>query len=97
MLFLQGGSGCLGCGAVGFALALGQQLAVHHPAESGCAVLSVHRHRLLQVHQVVVRLAHPRVFTLAAPAEEQLGTLLQEAASWWEEEEKTRRGCRKLI
>jgi hypothetical protein len=41
---------------------------------------AVHRRRLLQVHQVVMGLAHPRLLALVPPAEEQLGALLEEAS-----------------
>ena len=67
------------CGgkAIGFALALGQQLAVEHAGEGGGAAGAVHGHWVFEVHQVVVGLAHARLLALVAPAEEQLGTLLQ--------------------
>lgn len=71
------------------ALALGgpvQELAVDNASQRGSPPLTLARRRcvrllwLLQVHQVVVRLAHARVLALVPPAEEQLGTLVQEAA-----------------
>lgn len=65
-----------GSGTVGFSLAPGQQLAVEHAAEGGRAAGPVQRGCVLQVHQVVVRLAHPRLLALVPPAEEQLGALL---------------------
>lgn len=66
-----------GGGAVGFAL---PALAGEHAAERGGAAGPLHGGRRLQVHQVIVRLAHPRVLALVTAAEEQLGTLLEEAA-----------------
>lgn len=76
--FLGGG------GAVGFAGGLAP--AVQQAVEGGRAP---HRGRRLQVHQVVVGLAHPRVLPLVAPPEEELCTLPEEAA--WGEEAKTGR------
>lgn len=64
--------------AVGFALIL--TLAVEHAAKCGCSAGPLHCCRRLQVHQVIVRLAHPRVLALVTPPEEELGTLLKEAA-----------------
>lgn len=75
--------------AVGAALgALVQELAVDDATQRGrpALALAFARHRLLrllrllQVHQVVVRLAHARVLALVPAAEEQLGTLVEEAA-----------------
>lgn len=66
--------------AICFALILRVKLAAEHAAESGCSAGPVHCHRWLKVNQVVVRLAHPWVLALVPPPEEQLGTLLQEAA-----------------
>ena len=60
--------------AIGFALTL--TLAVEHPAERGCSAGPLHCSRRLQVNQVVVGLAHPRVLALVTPPEEELGTLL---------------------
>lgn len=66
--------------AVGFAAALGQQLPVDDASEGGGPALLVDGGRVLQVHQVVVRLAHARVLPLVSPPEEQLGALAEEAA-----------------
>lgn len=65
--------------AIGFALMFGQQLAVEHAAKCGCSTGPVHWTRRIQVNQVIVRLAHPRIFPLVTPPEEELGALLQEA------------------
>lgn len=72
--------------AVGFTLTL--TLAVEHAAERGCSARSLHCGRRLQVNQVIVWLAHPRVFALVTTSEEELGALLQEAACGKEEERK---------
>lgn len=64
--------------AIGFALIL--TLAVEHTAKRGRSAGPLHGGRRLQVNQVIVRLAHPRVLALVTPPEEELGTLLQEAA-----------------
>lgn len=64
--------------AIGFALILA--LAAEHTAQRGRAVGPFHRSWRLQVNQVVVRLAHPRVLVLAPPAEEELGTLAKKTA-----------------
>lgn len=70
----------LRCGsrAVSFALAL--TLAAEHAADGGGAAGPLHRGSRLQVDQVVVGLAHARVFPLVASPEEEPGTLLKEAA-----------------
>lgn len=60
--------------AVGFALTL--TLAVEHAAERGRSAGTLHRGRRLQVNQVIVRLAHPRVLPLVPPPEEEFGALL---------------------
>lgn len=58
----------------GSAVGLAPALAAEHAAERGCSA------GLLQVHQVVVGLAHPRLLALVTPPEEELGALLEEAA-----------------
>lgn len=64
--------------AIGFTLIL--TLAIEHTAERGCPARPLHRSRRLQVHQVVVGLAHARILALVTPPEEELGALLKEAA-----------------
>lgn len=65
--------------AVGFALIL--TLAREHTAKRGCSAGSFHCSWRLQVNQVIVGLAHPRVLALVTSPKEELGTLLKEAAS----------------
>lgn len=60
--------------AIGFALI--PTLAVEHAAKRGCSAGPLHCGWRLQVNQVIVRLAHPRVLALVTPAEEEPGTLL---------------------
>lgn len=67
---------------ISFALRLAP--AVQQAVDGGRSAGPLHGGRRLQVHQVVVGLAHPGVFALVAPPEEELGTLLEEAA--WSEE-----------
>lgn len=75
-------------GALALGGALVQELAVDDATQRGRPALALalaHRLRrcllrLLQVYQVVVRLAHARVLPLVPPAKEQLGTLVEEAA-----------------
>lgn len=64
--------------------ALGLAPAVQQAVDGGRPAGPLHGGRGLQVHQVVVGLAHPGVLALVAPPEEELGTLLEEAA--WREE-----------
>lgn len=71
--------------AVSFALIL--TLAVEHAAKRGRSTGPLHCGRRLQVNQVIVRLAHPRVLALVPPPEEELGTLLKEAACSGEAQE----------
>lgn len=69
-------------GAVGFAFALGQKLAIDNASECGGSLLPVTHHghlRVLQILQVIVRLTHARLLPLMSPSEEELGTLVQEA------------------
>lgn len=72
MRLLRGG------GAVSFALRLAP--AVQQAVEGGRAAGPLHGGGRLQVHQVVVGLAHPGLLTLVAPPEKELGALLKEAA-----------------
>jgi len=67
-----------GGSAVGFALVLTP--AAEHAAERGRPAGLLHRARRLQVHQVIVRLAHARLLALVTAPEEELGALLKEAA-----------------
>lgn len=67
-----------GGAAVSFALALAP--AVQQTVKGGRAPRPLHGGRRLQIHQVVVRLAHPGVLALMAPPEEELCALLEEAA-----------------
>lgn len=64
--------------AISFTLIL--TLAVEHTAKRGCSAGPLHCGRGLQVNQVIVGLAHPRVLALVTPPEEELGALLKEAA-----------------
>lgn len=64
--------------AISFALILA--LAVEHAAKRCRSAGPLHCGRRLQVHQVIVRLAHPRVLPLVTAPEEELGALLEEAA-----------------
>lgn len=70
-------------GAVGFALALGQKLAIDNASERGRSLFPVTHHghlRVLQILQVIVGLTHARFLPLMSPSEEKLGTLVQKAA-----------------
>lgn len=73
---------------ISFALSLAP--AVQQAVEGGCSAGSLHRSRRLQIHQVIVGLAHPGIFALVAPPEEELCTLLEEAA--WSEEAEGKNG-----
>lgn len=74
------------CGGrtIGFALSLAP--AVQQTVKGGCPPRSLHRSWTLQIHQVVVGLAHAGVLALMMPPEKELCTLLEEAA--WGEEAK---------
>lgn len=72
--------------AIGFTLIL--TLAIEHAAERGCPARPLHRGRRLQVHQVVVGLAHARILALVTPPEEELGALLKEAACKWRKDRR---------
>lgn len=70
-------------GAVGFALTLGQKLAIDNASERGRSLLPVAHHGhlgVIQILQVIVGLTHPWLLPLMSPSEEELGTLVQEAA-----------------
>lgn len=54
--------------------------AVQQAVEGGRPAGSLRRRGRLQVHQVIVGLAHPGLFALVAPPEEELCALLEEAA-----------------
>lgn len=54
--------------------------AAKHSAMGGCPAGPLHCGRRLQVHQIVVGLAHPWVLALVTPPEEELCTPLEEAA-----------------
>lgn len=86
----KGWMGCswmwLNCGGRAVCFALIFAPAVEHAAKRGCSAGSVHCSWRLQIHQVIVRLAHPRVLALVTPPEEELCTLLEEAA--WSGEAK---------
>ncbi len=59
--------------AVGFAFAPGQKLAVDDTPEGGRPLFPVAHHGrlgMLQVLQVIVGLAHPRLLSLMSPSEE---------------------------
>lgn len=66
--FPDGGS------AVGFALI--PTPSAEHAAERSCSAGALHRGWRLQVNQVIVRLAHPRVLALVTASEEELCTFL---------------------
>lgn len=69
-----------GSRAVSFALVLAAlAVADEHAAKRGGPAGPLHCGRRLEVSQVVVRLAHPRLFALVATPEEELGALLKEA------------------
>lgn len=55
-------------------------LAAEHAANGGCPAGPLYSRRI-QVHQVIVGLAHTWVFPLVTPAKEQSGTFLKKAAS----------------
>lgn len=68
--------------AVSFALVfITLTLADEHAAKRGGSAGPLHCSRRLEVNQVIVRLAHPRLFALVTPPEEELGALLKEAPS----------------
>lgn len=70
----------LRCGGRAISFALAFTLAAEHAADGGGAADPLHGGSRLQVDQVVVGLAHARVFPLVAPPEEEPGTLLKKAA-----------------
>lgn len=65
--------------AVGFAFVFA--LAAEHAADGRSPTRSLHRGRRLQINQVIVGLAHPRLLPLVSPPEEQPRSLLKETAS----------------
>lgn len=64
--------------AIGFALVF--TFAVEHAAECGSPAGALYCTRRIQVHQVIVRLAHARLLPLVTPPKEKPRTFLQEAA-----------------
>lgn len=65
-------------GAVSFALAF--TFAAEHAAKRSGSAGPLDCGRRLEVNQVIVRLAHPRLLALVTASEEELGALLKEAA-----------------
>lgn len=76
-------------------VALGLAPAVQQAVDGGRPAGALLARRRLQVHQVVVGLAHPGLFALVAPPEEELGALLEEAA--WREEAGGKNGWQQSL